>query len=90
MRTGEEDWMNAQKQAVKTVKNADFCSKRHGKIAVFGRNRNARGKKARCGKRTGRCREMHGKRQFFRWKKIILVDSGQRICYNEIQILQCV
>ena len=77
MRTGEEDWMNAQKQAVKTVKNADFCSKRHGKIDVFGRNRNARRKKIRRGKRTGRCREMYGKRQFFRWKKIILVDSGR-------------
>ena len=24
MRTGEEDWMNAQKQAVKTVQTADF------------------------------------------------------------------
>ena len=24
MRTGEEGWMNAQKQAVKTVQNADF------------------------------------------------------------------
>lgn len=90
VRTGEEDWMNAQKQAVKTVKNADFCSKRHGKIDVFGRNRNARGKKARCGMRTGRCREMYRKRQFFRWKKIILVDSGPRICYNKLQILYCI
>ena len=90
VRTGEEDWMNAQKQAVKTVKNADFCSKRHGKIDVFGRNRNAREKKARCGMRTGHCREMYGKRQFFRWKKIILVDSRPRICYNKLQILYCI
>lgn len=27
MRTGEEGWMNAQKQAVKTVQNADFKKK---------------------------------------------------------------
>ena len=35
-------------------------------------------------------REKDWKRQFFRWKKIILVDSRPRICYNKLQILYCI
>ena len=69
MRTGEEDWMNAQKQAVKTVKNADFCSKRHGKIDVFGRNRNARGKRRGAGCGPGAVGKCTGKDNFSGGKK---------------------
>ena len=47
MRTGEENWMNAQKQAVKTVKNADFCSKKTRKDRRFWtKSERARGKGA--------------------------------------------
>ena len=35
MRTGEDGWMNAQKQEVKTVQNADFCSKKTRKDRCF-------------------------------------------------------
>ena len=81
---GGKEGMNAQNGKIKLVQNADARPKKARKRRGFGQNQNTSGKKARRGPRGGRCREMHGKRQFFRRKKIILVDSGQRIRYNDL------
>ena len=69
MRTGEEDWMNAQKQAVKTVKNADFCSKRHGKIAVLDEIGTRAGKRYGTGSEPGAVGKCTGKDNFSGGKK---------------------
>jgi hypothetical protein len=69
VRTGEEDWVNAQKQAVKTVKNADFCSKRHGRSTFLDEIGTRAGKRRGAGCGPGAVGKCTGKHNFSGGKK---------------------
>jgi len=86
--------MNAQKRQAIIVKNADDASKKEKKMPLLRRKIERRHEKetmraAEKMRRTAAWKST-AKDNFSGGKKIILVDSRPRICYNKLQILYCI